>query len=69
MLHINNAESFSVIIFGNSLLSFLTFSILSLYPVCYVLCWSDSGDSKFEYAVCEGILRSNVIKYILLDLS
>ena len=55
--------------FENSLLSFLTFRILSLYPACYVLCWRDSSDSKFEYAVCEDILRSNVIKYFILDLS
>ena len=54
--------------FENSLLSFLTFFVLYLYPVCYVLFWSDSSDSKFEYAVCEDILRSNVIKYFILDL-
>ena len=57
-----------MIIFENSLLSFLTFLILSLYPACYILCWSDSSDSKFEYAVCENILRSKVIKYSHLNL-
>lgn len=62
-------RNLSLIIVENSLLSFLTFCVSSLYPVCYVLCWSDSSDSKFEYAVCENILRSKVIKYILLDLS
>lgn len=62
-------RNLSLIIVENSLLSFLTFCVSSLYPACYVLCWSDSSDSKFEYAVCENILRSKVIKYILLDLS
>ena len=63
MLDINKCGISLCDYFENSLLSFLTFSILYLYPVCYVLCWSDSNDSKFEYAVCEDILRSKVIKY------
>ena len=59
-----------MIIFGNSLLSFLTFHILSLYPACYILCWSDSSDSKFEYVVCEDILRNNIIyKGVFVSLS
>ena len=58
-----------MIIFENSLLSFLTFRISSLYPACYILCWSDSSDSKFEYAVCENILRSNRIMRCFVSLS
>ena len=68
MLHINNAESLSDY-FENSLLSFLTFCVLSLYPACYTLRWSDSSDSKFEYAVCEDILRSNRIMRCFVSLS
>lgn len=55
--------------FENSLLSFLTFRVSSLYPVCYILCWSDSSDSKFEYAVCEDILRNKIIIRCFVSLS
>ena len=58
-----------MIIFGNSLLSFLTFRVLSLYPACYILCRSDSSDSKFEYAVCEDILWNNIIIKCFVSLS
>ena len=63
MLLIDKCGIFLCDYFENSLLSFLTFCVLSLYPTCYILRWSDSNDSKFEYAVCEDILRSKVIKY------
>lgn len=62
-------RNLSLIIVENSLLSFLTFCVFCLYPVCYVLCWSDSSDSKFEYAVCEDILRNNIIIRCFVSLS
>lgn len=69
MSHVNKCGISLSVYFENSLLSFLTFSILYLYPVCYVLCRSDSNDSKFEYAVCEDILRSNRIMRCFVSLS
>lgn len=69
MLHINKCGISLCDYFENSLLSFLTFCVLSLYPTCYILRWSDSSDSKFEYAVCEDILRSNRIMRCFVSLS